>query len=108
MGALADQIEEARNRLAQLERQAKHASCRDLGHDWRMIGGKNAGCGCDGCGCSVPVNECVRCGDCDYGDNDEAVRTVKECNERYEADEHQVQLIRAARQLEQEGSSHDN
>lgn len=103
MGALADQIEEARNHLAQLERQAKHAICRDLGHDWRMLGGKNAGCG-DGCGCSVPVHECARCGDCDYGDNEWAARTVDECADRHEAEERQSGLIRVARRAERDAA----
>lgn len=48
------------------------------GHNWQFIGGKNCGCewmdGDDRChgNCSVPVHKCEHCGDCDYGDNDEA------------------------------------
>lgn len=43
----------------------------ERGHDWQSVGGCNAGCK-PLCVCSIPVNECSRCGDCDYGDNDEA------------------------------------
>lgn len=48
------------------------------GHDWRVIGGCNAGCSHD-CGCSVPVHECSRCGDCDYGDNEDAAAVRADC-----------------------------
>ena len=51
--------------------------CED-GHDMQSIGGCNAGC-CESCGCSVPVNTCTRCGDCDYGDNEDADRVRVEC-----------------------------
>ena len=54
--------------------------CPD-GHSWQHIGGKNAGCHRD-CACSVPVNRCVVCGDCDYGDNEDATRTISECEYR--------------------------
>lgn len=47
-------------------------------HDWRSRGGANAGCSKD-CFCSVPVHECGACGDCDYGDNEEARAVVAEC-----------------------------
>lgn len=47
-------------------------------HDWKSRGGCNAGC-CDGCACSVPVHECTRCGDCDYGQNEEARAVITEC-----------------------------
>lgn len=48
------------------------------GHDWKSRGGCNAGCSKD-CACSIPVNECTRCGDCDYGKNDEAIEIRKNC-----------------------------
>lgn len=51
--------------------------CAD-GHDWKHIGGRNAGC-CRDCYCSVPVHECQRCGDSDYGDNAEAALKMEEC-----------------------------
>lgn len=47
-------------------------------HDWRSTGGCNAGCGPD-CYCSVPVHECAGCGDCDYGDNEEARDIRADC-----------------------------
>lgn len=96
MGNLARQIEEAKANLSQLEQAAKHASCRELGHDWHSIGGKNAGCGHPGCSCSVPVMECRRCGDCDYGDNEDAEQTIKECADRHEIElEHAAMIARA-------------
>ncbi len=48
------------------------------GHDWVSKGGCNAGCH-EFCSCSVPVNECSRCGDCDYGKNDEATLVRSKC-----------------------------
>lgn len=53
-----------------------------LGHDMRSIGGCNAGCH-EECDCSVPVNVCTRCGECDYGVNDEAVQTRADCTATY-------------------------
>jgi hypothetical protein len=54
----------------------------EVGHDWQSIGGCNAGCG-DFCACSVPVHTCTRCGDCDYGDNEDANEIRKACAERH-------------------------
>lgn len=54
----------------------------ERGHDMKHVGGKNAGCSHD-CGCSVPVYVCTRCGDCDYGDNDEAKQTMADCAETW-------------------------
>jgi len=68
---LCEEIEEAEARLAYLKRLAGAATCVDLGHDWQHIGGSNCGCDPEAC-CSVPVHTCTRCGDCDYGQNDEA------------------------------------
>jgi hypothetical protein len=50
------------------------------GHDMHHIGGCNAGCGPD-CSCSVPVFECSRCKDCDYGRNEEAEFIRRKCLE---------------------------
>ncbi len=55
-----------------------HVGC-EAGHDWHSIGGCNAGCHED-CSCSVPVNVCSRCGDCDYGKNDEAAEVRAHCD----------------------------
>lgn len=52
--------------------------CAREGHDWQSYGGRNAGC-CADCCCSVPVHECARCGDCDYGDNAEARAKLESC-----------------------------
>lgn len=93
MTQLRDQIEAARAELAHLERIAATATCRELGCDMQSVGGAN--CGCEfivadlydepmlvaGC-CSVPVNRCTRCGDCDYGNNDDAKEVRRLCRER--------------------------
>jgi hypothetical protein len=47
-------------------------------HDWKSIGGCNAGCS-ETCCCSVPVNVCSRCRDCDYGENTDAETVRQEC-----------------------------
>ena len=51
--------------------------CNVLGHNWKHIGGRN--CGCEDGVCSIPVCECESCGDCDYGENDEAYDVIKRC-----------------------------
>jgi hypothetical protein len=68
-------------RALELRRQIAQGSCQQYGHGYRSIGGCNAGCG-PLCGCSVPVNECIKCGDCDYGDNDDARAVRRLCEER--------------------------
>lgn len=55
-------------------------NCLLLGHVWVSTGGRNCGCE-DGC-CSVPVHECEVCGDCDYGDNEEASIIIAKCDEK--------------------------
>lgn len=52
----------------------------EAGHDWQSTGGCN--CGCEDGACSVPVNVCTRCGDCDYGDNEDARETRELCAEK--------------------------
>lgn len=81
MNTLPDQLEAARSEVARLELAISQATCQEAGHDWRHIGGKNAGCGND-CVCSVPVHQCSRCGGCDYGDNAEARDTIAACAAR--------------------------
>jgi hypothetical protein len=77
---LAEQLEIARAEVTRLERQAAAATCAELGrHDWQSTGGCN--CGCEDGICSVPVNHCTRCGDCDYGDNEEARDVRRHCAE---------------------------
>lgn len=68
----------ARDEVARLERAVAGAPCHEVGCDMVSLGGCNAGCG-DCCGCSVPVFVCTRCGDSDYGDNDEARQTRADC-----------------------------
>ncbi len=83
---LRDQLAEAEAKAAHLRNRIAAEGCAVSGHDWRHVGGKNAGCeiGND-CGCSVPVHECAVCGDCDYGDNPEAFETIRRCAEAYHA-----------------------
>lgn len=50
----------------------------EAGHDMRHVGGCNAGCHAERA-CSVPVHTCARCGDCDYGDNEEARQVRAGC-----------------------------
>lgn len=81
---LAAKIREAEAELEALKREAGQATCAEIGeHDWRLVGGRNAGC-CDECQCSVPVYECRRCLGCDYGENDEAAVTIRRCREEFE------------------------
>lgn len=90
---LRDQIEDARAHLARLEHCARAATCAEVGCDMRHVGGRNAGCG-DECCCSVPVYACTRCGDSDYGDNEEAARQKADCEARWppvEEPQHQEQ-----------------
>ena len=78
---LAEKLDEARAEVARLERMAAAATCGEMGrHDWQSVGGRN--CGCKDGQCSVPVHECSRCGDCDYGENEDAREVRRECAER--------------------------
>jgi len=79
---LADELEEAEARVAELKRRAATATCAEIGHDWQCLGGRNCGCH-DWSNCSVPVHECRRCGGCDYGDNTETAEIVRHCKEHY-------------------------
>lgn len=66
-------IKATQDQLAYLRRLKQGNDCRVIGHDMKFIGGSNAGCDLgDACTCSVPVHECSRCKDCDYGENQEA------------------------------------
>lgn len=79
MGDLAERLVAAKEHVAYLERAIGFATCTEIGaHDWQSLGGCNAGCSKD-CDCSVPVNECSRCHDCDYGDNDDAREVRRLC-----------------------------
>lgn len=79
---IAEELRSARARVSRLERLAQAATCAQLGeHDWQLLGGRNAGCNddCRECSCSVPVYQCARCGDCDYGENTEAEKIMADC-----------------------------
>jgi hypothetical protein len=79
---LADRIRAAQAEVEHLQRLAAGATCTEMGeHDMQSIGGCNAGCGAN-CACSVPVHTCTRCGDCDYGENDDAREIRRQCQER--------------------------
>lgn len=78
MSALAKELAEAEALVDQLRRRIASATCVQAGHDWKMIGGTNAGCDRD-CVCSVLVNVCAKCGDCDYGDNLDAEEVHRQC-----------------------------
>lgn len=80
MSDLIQQLEEAEARADRLRAAIAVAPCREVGHRWKFYGGRNAGCSED-CSCSVPVYRCERCGDCDYGDNEEAREKVAECRD---------------------------
>ena len=80
--ALGEEIRRAEAHVEALKRRAAMATCAEMGeHDWKFIGGCNAGChdDCSLCGCSVPVHQCARCGDCDYGENSEAESIIANC-----------------------------
>jgi hypothetical protein len=79
MPELADKLEEARAEVARLERLAATATCIEIGHDWKYLGGANCGCHEWAC-CSVPVHECARCKACDYGDNKYARDHISRCD----------------------------
>jgi hypothetical protein len=88
MSTLREELAEAEARAAHLRNRIAAETCATAGHDWRHIGGRNAGCE-RGCCCSIPVHECTVCGDSDYGDNEEARTKIKACaeEERLRADE---------------------
>lgn len=82
MASLREELAEVEARAAHLRNRIGAENCFTAGHDWRHVGGKNAGCdrGND-CGCSVPVHECLVCGDSDYGDTPEAAQIIRHCAE---------------------------
>lgn len=76
---LASKLRDAEAEVERLKRAIGYATCQEVGeHDWKHIGGCNAGCN-KYCNCSIPVHECTRCGDCDYGDNDDARDVRRQC-----------------------------
>lgn len=82
---LADELAAAEARVEAIKRAIRQGPCAEHGHDWQSDGGCNAVCDRaeDGdCGCSVPVNVCTKCGDCDYGDNAAAEEVRTNCRIR--------------------------
>ena len=83
--SLRDELAEVEALAETLRRRiAAETSCAVRGHRMKHIGGMNAGCD-DQCSCSIPVHECLDCGDCDYGDNDESQQTMADCAEKRQA-----------------------
>lgn len=77
-----ENIQKECERKKEVFRQYVYNRCIVHGeHVMVLYGGTNAGCG-DLCICSVPVYVCELCGDCDYGDNDEALAIVEKCNDK--------------------------
>ena len=76
---LAQELADAEARVERVKREMASATCAEVGHLWISLGGCN--CGCVDGACSVPVNECARCKDCDYGDNLDADKTRARCAE---------------------------
>ena len=61
------------------ERDILFLHCQD-GYTWVLAGG--TACCCPeshGNGCSLPVYQCAKCGDYDYGDNEEARAIIAKC-----------------------------
>jgi len=78
---LQAELERVEAEAARLRREIAAGPCREHGHDWQSYGGANAGC-CEECSCSVPVNVCAKCGDCDYGQNEIADEVRSECAQK--------------------------
>lgn len=78
MTDLLAELADAEARVARIQREIAQGPCREFGHEWVSRGGRNAGCDKD-CSCSVPVHECAKCHDCDYGDNPEAKAVIERC-----------------------------
>jgi hypothetical protein len=72
-------LEQKKAEVHEIERRIAAASCATVGHRWKFLGGRNCGCEPNG-SCSVPVHECTVCGDCDYGENPEAVEVMDRCH----------------------------
>lgn len=78
MSDLTDQLAKVEAEANRIRREIANGPCREHGHDWQFAGGSNLGC-CDDCGCGGPVYSCTKCGDSDYGDNEEADELRADC-----------------------------
>lgn len=64
--------------VRRIEQLIASATCAEIGdHDWEHVGGAN--CGCTDGSCSVPVHQCRRCKDSDYGENEDAAAIRRRC-----------------------------
>jgi|GEM_PF-3863899 len=101
---LQAELEKAEAEAARIRRAIAAGPCQEYGHDWKSIGGCNAGCGYEFCCCSVPVSVCTKCGDCDYGETPEADQIRADCEERSEfeaaADEAKRRQLASIRSIE--------
>jgi hypothetical protein len=79
MSDLLTQLAEAEARVSRLKSAIAQGPCRTYGHPWESYGGMN--CGCEYGTCSIPVLVCSKCGDSDYGDNEEAVKVRSRCED---------------------------
>ncbi|WP_017993919.1 hypothetical protein [Rhizobium leguminosarum] len=77
-----DEFLRLKEKAGETVKQGDPAHCRENGHTWKFFGGANAGCGRD-CRCSIDVHVCVVCGDCDYGETEEADEIRAKCEEEY-------------------------
>lgn len=78
MNSLEAQLNAAEAEANRLRREIAQGPCREVGHDWQFAGGSNLGCDED-CQCGGPVYTCTKCGDSDYGDNEEADELRADC-----------------------------
>lgn len=82
MSALIEQLAELERQAAQIKREIASGPCLEFGHDFQFAGGTNLGCG-DDCACGGAVYTCTKCGDCDYGDNEENDELRAACTAAY-------------------------
>ncbi len=75
---LYSELEQVEAKAALIRAQIRDGDCKNYGHDWSDTGGANAACD-EWCSCSIPVRRCKKCGDLDYGDNDDAKQIVANC-----------------------------
>lgn len=78
MADLIKKLEETEAKAAFLRKQIRDGVCSQYGHEWTDVGGCSAGCD-QQCQCSVPVRQCSKCGDMDYGQNRDAKDIVAKC-----------------------------
>lgn len=74
------ELEKAEAEVERIRKEIITGPCLEYGHNWKHYGNRNVCCS-DECDCSIPVNKCSKCGDYDYGDNEESKMIIIECNE---------------------------